>query len=594
MSVSLEYPFDSSLIVKKKARIRRELLASEEKRMQKRIVVLGGSSTQDIVKILELFLLKYGIEPVFYECEYGRYYEELMFPNPELEEFKPDVIFIHTSFRNLADLPQVGDTKESVDKLLADTFARFEDMWNQAAAKYQCAIIQNNFDQPLYRIFGNRDAYDYRGAVNFTMRLNLMFADYAQTHDGFYINDLNWISSQYGLKAWQDPFYWHMFKYALCVPAIPEFTYNLANIIKSLFGKNKKILALDLDNTLWGGVVGDDGPDGIEIGMETSQGQTFLEFQRYVAKQKDIGIMLAVDSKNDEENALAGLKKEECVLSPDDFIVIKANWDPKDINLRQIANEINVGVDSVVFIDDNPAERAIIRGNVPEAAVPEVGEAHNFISVIDRSGFFEATNFSADDIKRNEMYKANIQRAQSQSQFENYEDYLRSLEMTAVIAPFDSAFESRIAQLTNKTNQFNLTTRRCTLSEIQEIAERDDYITLYGKLIDKFGDNGVVTVVFGHMEDDAFIIDLWLMSCRVLKRDMECAMMDELIARCAEKGARKVIGHYYPTAKNKMVKEFYEQFGFVKTDEDEQGNATWVLDGLESYEAHNAVIEIAR
>ncbi|MDO5118217.1 MAG: HAD-IIIC family phosphatase, partial [Eggerthellaceae bacterium] len=358
---------------------------------------------------------------------------------------------------------QLDDSRESVDALLADTYQRFAQMWDQAAATYQCAIIQNNFEQPIYRLLGNRDAYDFRGAVNFTARLNLMFAEYAQTHEGFYLNDLNWISAQYGLQQWHDSFYWHMYKYAMCVPAIPEFAFNVANIIKSLYGKNKKVLALDLDNTLWGGVVGDDGPEGIEIGMETSTGQTFLEFQRYVSQTKKLGIMLAVDSKNEEENALAGLNKPECALKPDDFIVIKANWNPKDGNLREIAQEINVGIDSVVFVDDNPAERAIIRGNVPEAAVPEVGEAQNFISVIDRAGFFEATNFSEDDLKRNEMYKANVQRAQSQSQFDNYEDYLKSLEMTAVIAPFDASFESRIAQLTNKTNQFNLTTRRCSL-----------------------------------------------------------------------------------------------------------------------------------
>lgn len=592
--VSLDYPFDSNLILRKKASIRRQLLAQDKTRIKKRIAVLGGSSTQDIVKILELFLLNYDIEPEFYECEYGRYYEELMFPNPELEQFAPDIIFIHTSYRNIAALPQIGDTRESAEALLNDTFARFQDMWDHTLDTYRCPIIQNNFDQPPYRLLGNRDAYDHRGAVNFTSRLNALFADYAAAHEGFYLNDLNWLSAQYGLKAWQDPFYWHMYKYALCVPAIPEFAFNVANIIKSVYGKNKKVLALDLDNTLWGGIVGDDGPEGIEIGMETSKGQMFLEFQRYVAEQKKIGVMLAVDSKNDEENALAGLNKPECVLSPDDFIVMKANWDPKDLNLRAIAQEINVGLDSVVFIDDNPAERAIVRGNAPEASVPEIGEPHEYISIIDRSGFFEATNFSDDDLKRNEMYKANIQRQQSQSQFENYEDYLRSLEMTAVIAPFEEAFESRIAQLTNKTNQFNLTTRRCTLSEIQEISKSDDHLTLYGKLIDKFGDNGVVTVVFGHFEGTEFHVDLWLMSCRVLKRDMEQAMMDELVARCIARGATRIVGRYLPTKKNKMVSEFYAQFGFAKTVEDSDGATTWVLDDLESYSTQNKVIEVTR
>ena len=379
MSELLEYPFDAATILKKKKSIRRELLASDVPRISKNIAVLGGSSTQDIVKILELFLLDSGIEPTFYESEYGKYWEDLAFPNPELEAFNPDVLFIHTSYRNIKSFPQMADSIDNVSALLDAEFGRYEAMWDAASQKYGCPIIQNNFDLPIYRLMGNREVFDHRGRVNFVNRLNMRFVDYAARHDNFFINDLNWISAQYGLKEWQDPFYWHMYKYALAVPAIPEFSFNVANIIKSLFGKSKKALVLDLDNTLWGGIVGDDGVEGIAIGQDTSQGQVFSEFQQYLKEHKDLGVMLNVDSKNEEENALAGLSRPDSVLKPDDFIVIKANWDPKDLNLKQIAVDLNIGEDALVFVDDNPAERAIVRGNVPGAGVPELGEPHTYI-----------------------------------------------------------------------------------------------------------------------------------------------------------------------------------------------------------------------
>ena len=412
------------------------------------------------------------------------------------------------------------------------------------------------------------------------------------------------MASCYGLQKWADPFYWHMYKYICAVPAIPELAYNIANIIKSIYGKNKKAFVLDLDNTLWGGIVGDDGPDRIEIGQETSVGQMYSEFQQYLKAHKDLGILLTVDSKNDEENALAGLNRPDSVLKPEDFLVIKANWEPKDRNLTAIAKKLNIGEDSLVFVDDNPAERHIVREQVPGAAVPDIGTPEQYIQMLDRSGFFEVTNFSEDDIKRNEMYQANAARQRQEAGFADYTEYLLSLDMRAEIQPFAPVYMARIAQLTNKSNQFNLTTRRCSLAEIEEIAGKPEYITLYGKLEDRFGDNGVVSVVFGHQgaldlekgpdkgERSQLHIDLWLMSCRVLKRDMEFAMMDELVRRCRERGIKEIYGYYYPTAKNKMVRDFYGLQGFEKVSEDEEGNAVWRLDISAGYRKKNHVITV--
>lgn len=592
----LEYPFDSSYIMKKSKSLKKALLSDGSDRIHKKIAVLGGSTTHDIIRILELFLLNYGIEPEFYESEYGQYWQDAMFPG-ELNNFNPDIIYIHTSNRNITDFPTMDDSAEAVDEKLQKTYQHFETMWKKLSDTYHCPIIQNNFEAPFYRLLGNRDFFDVHGRLSFINRLNEKFAEYARkasdSAESFFINDINYLSSCYGLDQWSDPLAWHMYKYALCIPAIPTLSFNVANIIKSIYGKNKKGLVLDLDNTLWGGVVGDDGVDGIEIGQETNLGQVYAEFQNYVKMQKDIGVLLTVDSKNDEENAIAGLNHPDGSLKPDDFVAIKANWEPKSENMKAIAKELNILPESLVFVDDNPAERAIVEGQIKGAAVPEIDSPEHYIRIIDHAGFFEATSVSDDDRKRNEMYMANKKRTELEESFTDYSEYLKSLEMEAEIAPFEKMYMPRIAQLTNKSNQFNLTTKRYTQDDIEKTAADDSNITLYGRLKDKFGDNGIVSLVIGNIRSGAELhIDLWLMSCRVLKRDMEFAMMDALVKKALERGVKTIYGYYYPTAKNKMVKEFYDIQGFDLVSEDADGNKTYKLDISKDYENKNKVISV--
>ena len=406
--LELEYPFDSAYIMKKRRSIKKTLLSDGSARVKKNIAVLGGSTTNDIVSIMELFLLNNGIEPTFYQSEYAQYWQDAMFPGEELLSFKPDIVFIHTTNRNISAYPQITDSKEAVDGLLNNEFERFRKMWEALSARFCCPIIQNNFELPLFRLMGNKDSSDYRGRERFITRLNERFYDYADTTPNFYINDINYISASYGLKEWSNPLFWNMYKYALCFDAIPEFAFNTANIVKSVFGKNKKALALDLDNTLWGGVVGDDGVEHIQIGQETGVAQSYYEFQSYLKAQRELGVMLTVCSKNDEENAIAGLNHPEGVLKPDDFIIIKANWENKDRNIAETAQQINILPDSIVFVDDNPAERAIVRAQLSGVCAPEMDSVENYIQTLDRSGFFDITTFSDDDLKRNEMYKASV------------------------------------------------------------------------------------------------------------------------------------------------------------------------------------------
>ena len=559
----LEYPFDSKRIITKKLRYRRLLLHDGSQRIPKKIAILGGSTTNDVRNCIELFLLNYGIEPEFYESEYNQFYEDALFPPQELLDFHPDIIYIYTTSRNILGFPSLNDSAEKIIRQnLSDEIHRFTSVWQNLKKVFNCPIIQNNFEKPPYRLMGNKDVSDIHGKLHFISCLNQKIYEYSQQNADFYVCDIDYISADYGLTRWHDAQNWYMYKYAMSLPAIPYLAFNVANIIKSIFGKNKKGFVLDLDNTLWGGVIGERGPDRIVLGPENAEGQAYLEFQQYLKEHKQLGVLLNIDSKNDMENAIAGLKHPDGVLKPEDMIVIEANWEPKDRNFVEIANDLSLLPESLVFIDDNPAEREIVRQQLPGVVAPEIGHVEDYIRVIDRSGFFEATTLSADDEKRNQMYKENIARASLQAKFENYAEYLMSLEMKSTIHPFEPVLIPRIAQLTNKSNQFNLTTRRYTQEEIENVSHDPSYIDLYARLVDRFGDNGVVSVIIGHQHGPLCEIDLWLMSCRVLKRDLEYACMDEFMRLCSERGIQIVRGYYYPTAKNAMVRDFYGLHGF--------------------------------
>ncbi len=583
------YPFDSAYILKKQRSIRKQLLADGTTRIKKKIAILGGSTADAVRDILELFLLDYGIEPSFYLSEYGSYYRDALFPPEELTSFKPDLVYIHTSYRNIETFPAINDSEQEIAEKTASVIAHFKAVWDSVGEKLGCPIIQNNFELPSFRLLGNSDFSDLHGRVNFVNTLNMEFAKAARENRDLYINDINYLSACYGLDSWSDSRQWYMYKYALSMNAIPYLASNIAAIVKALFGKNKKVLALDMDNTLWGGVVGDDGVDNLKIGKDLPSGQVYTEFQEYVKLHKDIGVLLTVCSKNDRENAIAGLNHPDSTLHEDDFTVIKANWENKDRNIIETANELSLLPESFVFADDNPAERAIVKAQTG-AAVPEMEGAENYIRILDRNRYFEIPALSEDDKKRGEMYKANAERAALKASFGDYGEYLDSLDMAADIDDFTPTYLSRITQLTNKSNQFNVTTRRYTDAEMEAVYASDSHIRLYGRLTDKFGDNGVVSVVIGNIKESELHIDLWLMSCRVLKREMEYAMLDRLVEESLKKGITKIYGYYYPTAKNSMVKELFGDFGFTKIS-DTDGNTVWELDA-KSYQPRTKHIKI--
>jgi FkbH-like protein len=365
--------------------------------------------------------------------------------------------------------------------------------------------------------------------------------------------------------------------------------WNISALVNARYGLSKKCLVLDLDNTLWGGVIGDDGVDHIVIGRETAAAEAYTRFQEYCRKLKDRGIVLAVSSKNDAAIARQGFQHPDSVLKIEDFASFQANWEPKHENIRRIADELNLGLDSFVFVDDNPAERALVAAQLPMVSVPEVGtDVSTYPGTLDSLNYFEPVSISEDDKLRASQYASRAGAAQSQATFANYSDYLESLQMVAEIDAFSPTYLDRITQLTNKSNQFNLTTRRYSAAEIAQIAQDSSYLALYVKLADRFGDHGLISVAIGRIDSQTLHIDLWLMSCRVLKRNVELLLMDELAERAQACGVREIRGYYFRTPKNELVSNHYESLGFKPVTRTHKASE-WLLD-LNKYQPQNRSI----
>jgi FkbH-like protein len=586
----LEYPFDNALLLRKRKAIRKELLKKNNIK-ELRVAILGGSTTNELVNVIELFLLKQGFLPSFYQSEYNKYYEDAVFGSDQLSAFNPDIIYVHTTHVNVFQFPAINASAEEVEAVFEKELFKFQTIW-KSLKKYNCPIIQNNFDLPVNRSLGNLDSYDIHGKTYFLNRLNLEFAKEAQVNSSLFINDIHYLSAYIGLKNWFDKNIWFTAKYAISFDAIPTLSNNIVNIITAILGKTKKCLVLDLDNTCWGGIIGDDGLNGIRLGNESASGEGYMAFQNYAKELKQRGILLAVCSKNEHDIAKEGFTHSDSVLAFEDFTSFKANWNPKHTNIESIAGEINIGLDSLVFIDDNAVERNIVETQLPVVSVPDVGnDVLNFIDYIEQNGYFETGSLSADDINRNKFYAENQERAKELSAFENYQDFLSSLIMRADIKPFTDIYIERITQLINKTNQFNLTTKRYTVTEVEAISASENFISLYGRLVDKFGDNGLIAIAIGEITGDKCIIDTWLMSCRVLKRDMEFAMLDLLVEECKKRNVSEIIGTYIKTPKNNMVANLYKEFGFELLDGGTDKVTNWRL-ALKDYNKKSITIKI--
>ena len=571
------YPLDVAYLQRLHKKLRRTLKQSVSGPCL-RLAILGGSTTNDVANYIELFLLNEGVNVEIYQSDYNQFYQEAVFENQALKEFNPKIIYIHTSSVNITEWPAPSDNEEQVNAKLDEQFNYFAAIWTALADQYQATIIQNNFELPFVRPLGNFDGSATNGKTHFTLVLNAKFAGYARDHSNFILHDLHYLASWFGLERWYKKLEWYAYKYAMNSDAFPELGYSVTNQIKAILGLSKKAIVCDLDNTLWGGVIGDDGLSGIQIGNENAEAQVYTELQCYLKELHQRGILLTVCSKNDSDNAKSGFSHTDSVLNLDDFSEFVANWENKDSNIEQIALSLNIGQDSLVFLDDNPSERELVSKNLPLVTVPNLGEdITQYINILDKAGFFELVSLNREDTQRAQMYVNNQARNQLQKEYDNYDDYLRSLEMEALIKPFDEESLPRITQLANKTNQFNLTTQRYSVQEMTAFMQSDSHIAIYGRLKDKFGDNGIVSVILGEEKENAIFITLWLMSCRVFKRQLERAMFSELIRHAEERNADKLIGKYIPSKKNGLVRELYKELGFTWISEDENGISHWEL-----------------
>ncbi len=565
-------------ILQKRKRYRRELLQRPGLQDIK-IAVLGGSTTSEVVDFLEFYLLCHGFRPAFYQSEYGRFYEEATLEPEKIKAFGPDFLYIHTHYLNAGKLPSAGMSLAAIDDLLAGEMWRFKEMWSTLQKEVGCQIIQNNFEHKPLNAFGNLDSVIPTGHNHYLQELNREFARCAASDASLTINDIQFEAASLGLTNWFDWNRWFSYKIVTTPEGSAAIGKSVAALINAIRGRAKKCLVLDLDNTLWGGVIGDDGPEHIHIGRETAMAEAHTALQQYCLSLRERGILLAVCSKNDEEVAKSGFKHPDSVLKLEHFSAFKANWNPKHESIEAIANELSLGLDSFVFLDDNPAERAIVAAQLPSVEVPDVGtDVALFPSILQGLHYFEAVSLSKEDLQRAEKYSENAARVTQQAKFANYGEYLKSLAMTAEINAFQPVYLDRITQLINKSNQFNLTTRRYTYPEIQRISESADYVHIYGRLRDTFGDNGLVSVIIGRLEDATLSIELWIMSCRVLKRDMEVAMLDALVERAKTAGARELVGRYIRSERNGMVADHYERLGFQRTSPpDSEKESTWFL-----------------
>jgi FkbH-like protein len=374
--------------------------------------------------------------------------------------------------------------------------------------------------------------------------------------------------------------------------ATPLYAEHLCRVLGAARGKSRKCLVLDLDNTLWGGVIGDDGLNGIRLGQGSSTGEAFLEIQRYALALRQRGIVLAVCSKNDEANARLPFREHpEMLLKEEHIAVFVANWQDKANNIREIAATLNIGIDAIVFLDDNPVERGLVREILPEVAVPELtDDPADYPGILARAGYFEAVGLSNEDLKRADYYQANAERV-SLKKIGNLEEYLASLEMVATLAPFDAVGRVRIAQLINKSNQFNLTTRRYSEGEVARFQTDPNKFCLQVRLIDRFGDNGMISVVIFDRAEEAWRCDTWLMSCRVLGRRVEELVLAHVAEAARSAGAQRLVGLYLPTKKNALVADHFAKLGFSKISDLPEEGAEWELD-LAGYRAPDLPIHV--
>jgi len=536
----------------------------DENAVNLKVAVLGSYSIQHLVKLLRLFLDRESVAADIYEGEYDGINMDVLDDSSGLYSFEPGFVIIllrHNDFKwgSEEDLKAATDYVESI--------------FSHLSAIKNVTVYISNIASPSERPWGTLEAdYDYtqRSLIN---RFNLFLA--SNRPGNVRILDMEYLSSLKGKESWFDNTSYFLTKQGFNMEYLKDVAHEITAMIMPDLGRVRKCLVLDLDNTLWGGIVGDDGPEGINVDPGDPIGEAYRAFQQYILSLKRRGVLLAVNSKNDEDIAKEPFTKNpDMILKLQDIACFVANWSDKAGNMAYIAKQLNIGIDSLVFFDDNPAEREIIRKFCPEVLVIDVPDApENYVDILDRADPFEWTGITKEDMKRADSYQENKKREEMAASFVDYKEYLKALEMRGKAGIVGQTESERFAQLTNKSNQFNLRTMRYSDGEIREMMEDDDVRLIYISLSDKFTQYGVISCIVlrkgGSVDwlgDEDCLIENWCMSCRVLKRSVELFAFRYICRTAREIGARRLVGEYIRTRKNGMVEGLYASLGFRPVD----------------------------
>ena len=528
-----------------------------------RVALIGDSATQLLAKALRGMSIERSFQMHLFEAAYNQVERQFMDLSSELYEFDADIIVVFQSTHKLGEyhsgLPIEGQAS------LADERLSFVASICENPSLANKKIIYFNYSEIEDTVFGSY-ANKVTSSLSYQVRkLNFELMNLSQQYPNLFICDLAGLQNKFGRDFMFAPNVYVSTEMILSVDALPYVASRVMDIICAIKGQFKKCLILDLDNTVWGGVIGDDGLEGIQLGHGLGIGKAFTEFQMWVKKLKQRGIIICVVSKNDEETAKEPFEHHpDMVLKLDDIAVFQANWETKVDNIRTIQRILNIGFDSMVFLDDNPFERNIVRENIPGITVPELPEdPGEYLEYLYSLNLFETASYSQADKDRTKQYQVEAQRVSLQKTFENEADFLKSLDMVSTVSGFTKFNTPRIAQLSQRSNQFNLRTVRYTEADITALAEDPNVIDLSFTLEDKFGDNGLIAVIIMKRQDaETLFVDTWLMSCRVLKRGMENFTLNTMVERARKAGYQRIIGEYLPTTKNKMVEQHYTDLGF--------------------------------
>ena len=541
-----------------------------------RLAILSNSTTDLLLPTLVTSAARYGIALEVIQSSYDQVVQEALTPDSKVNRSKPDAVLLALDYHALPIKLSLGDTDASA-AAVQGVIGYLQALRDGIKKNSNALCIFQSFAPPVEMLFGSLDRVLPGTMRSLISEINRELAKFV-IDSGDVLLDVASLAETVGLASWHDIQAWNIGKFPFSHDFIPLYGDHVGRTIAAIRGKSRKVLVLDLDNTLWGGVIGDDGLEGIKIAQGDARGEAHLAVQRLALDLRQRGVILAISSKNTDDVARQPfLKHPDMLLKLDHLAVFQANWNDKATNIQAIAEELSLGLDSIVFLDDNPVERGLVRKLLPQVAVPELPEDPAYYArTLSAAGYFDAVAFANEDIKRAEFYQDNAKRASLQKQIGGVDAYLASLDMVVTFQPFDAAGRARIVQLINKSNQYNLTTRRYTDPEVADAESDPAVFTLQVRLADIFGDNGMISVVICRPgEVGEWMIDSWLMSCRVLGRKVEDMVLREILEHARRASIRRLLGVYKPTERNELVMDHYAKLGFTKLSEESTGLTRW-------------------